>query len=107
MNGIETAISALESGLSGRTIRPGDQRYDAARAVMYGGFDLHPAVIVEVRTAADVQKAVNAARNSGVELAVRSGGHSNAGHSGTEGGMVIDLREMKAILDEEGSDYAR
>jgi FAD/FMN-containing dehydrogenase len=101
MSTIDTAVSALNSGLSGHLIRPGDADYDKARTVMYGGFDFHPSVIVRVKSAADIQKAVNAARDNSVELAVRSGGHSAAGHSGSEGGIVIDLRDMKAIeIDE-------
>lgn len=100
---IESALATLSSGLSGHLIRPGDDGYDAARAVIYGGFDHHPGAIVRVRSVADIQKVVNAARESGVELAVRSGGHSNAGHSGTNGGIVLDLREMKAIEIDEAS----
>ena len=101
MSTIDTAVSALNSGLSGHLIRPGDADYDKARTVMYGGFDFHPSVIVRVKSASDIQKAVNAARDNSVELAVRSGGHSAAGHSGSEGGIVIDLRDMKAIeIDE-------
>jgi FAD/FMN-containing dehydrogenase len=101
MSTIDTAVSALNSGLSGHLIRPGEADYDKARTVMYGGFDFHPGVIVRVKSAADIQKAVNAARDNSVELAVRSGGHSAAGHSGSEGGIVIDLRDMKAIeIDE-------
>jgi FAD/FMN-containing dehydrogenase len=97
MSQIETAIAALKSGLSGSLILPGDADYDMARTVTYGGVGKRPGVIVKVKNAADVQKAVNVARETGVELAVRSGGHSNAGHSSTEGGMVIDLRDMKRI----------
>lgn len=90
-------LDTLRSGLKGRIIVPGDADYDASRAVMYGGIDKKPAVIVRVRNAADVRQAVNFARDTGLELAVRSGGHSAAGHSTTDGGLVVDLREMKAI----------
>jgi FAD/FMN-containing dehydrogenase len=97
MTKIETAIAALKSGLSGSLILPGDAGYDAARTVMYGGVAKRPGVIVKVKNAADVQLAVNVARETSDELAVRSGGHSVAGHSTTEGGLVIDLRDMKRI----------
>ncbi len=98
---IDSALKTLEAGLEGRLIRPGDGDYDGARALMYGGFDLRPAAIVEVKSAADIVRAVTAARDNGLELAVRSGGHSAAGHSSTDGGLVIDLRQMKAIeIDE-------
>lgn len=101
MSKLDGAVATLGAGLSGHLIRPGDAAYDKARTLMYGGFDFHPGVIVRVKTAADVQKAVAAARDGGLELAVRSGGHSGAGHSSTEGGIVIDLRDMKAIdIDE-------
>ncbi|MEO7224330.1 MAG: FAD-binding oxidoreductase [Devosia sp.] len=106
MSTIDNAVSALNSGLSGRTIRPSDDGYDAARTVMYGGFDFHPGVIVRVKSATDIQRAVKVATESGLELAVRSGGHSGAGHSGSDGGIVIDLREMKAIEIEEASKTA-
>ncbi|HWA19542.1 MAG TPA: FAD-binding oxidoreductase [Devosia sp.] len=96
MSAVQTAIAALK-GLKGKLILPSDADYDAARKVMYGGFDPRPAVIVRVADAADIQRAVTAARDNGVELAVRSGGHSNAGHGSSEGGIVIDLRDMKAI----------
>ncbi len=98
---IDTAVSALKSGLSGHLILSGDAQYDAARAVMYGGFDFHPGAIVRVKSPKDIQNAVKVSTESGLELAVRSGGHSGAGHSGSDGGIVIDLREMKAIeIDE-------
>jgi FAD/FMN-containing dehydrogenase len=90
-------FDALRSGLAGRIILPGDADYDASRTVMYGGIDKKPAVIVRTRSAGDVKQAVNFARDNGLELAVRSGGHSAAGHSTTEGGLVVDLREMNAI----------
>src|SRR5690349_17041385 len=100
MTALDNAIAAL-NGLKGRLIRPNDADYDSARQVMYGGFDLKPGIIVRVKDAGDVQRAVNAARDAGVEFAVRSGGHSVAGHSTTNGGLVIDLRDMNAItLDE-------
>ena len=73
---IQTAIKALESGLDGRLIRPGDADYDAARAVLYGGMDFKPGVIVRAKSARDIQKVVSVADETGVEFAIRSGGHS-------------------------------
>ena len=101
MSSIDTVITALKSGVSGTLTLPGDANYDNARAVMYGGIDLKPGAIFAAKGAKDVQTAVNVGRQSGVEIAVRGGGHSAAGHSSSNGGLVIDLRGLKAIeLDE-------
>ena len=97
MSTIDTAATALETGFSGTLVRPGDAAYDTTRPIMYGGNDKRPGLIAPVRSVADVQRVVSVARDTGVELAVRSGGHSNAGHSTTEGGLVLDLRDMNAI----------
>ncbi|MEQ1769270.1 MAG: FAD-binding oxidoreductase [Devosia sp.] len=97
MAALDTALSALMTGFSGRIVGPDDADYDKARTVTYGGFDKHPGAIVKVKSAVDVQAVVNAAREGGVEFVVRSGGHSNAGHSTTDGGLVLDLRDMHAI----------
>ncbi|MBI5666977.1 MAG: FAD-binding oxidoreductase [Chloroflexi bacterium] len=67
------------------------------RTVFYGGIDRHPAVIVRAADVADVVRVVTLAREAGVELAVRSGGHSAAGHSLVDGGLVLDLRDLKAL----------
>ena len=91
------SIEDLRAGVRGRLITPDDPEYDAARAVAAGGIDRRPAVIVRVADAADIQQVVALARETGMELAVRSGGHSGLGHGVTEGGIVIDLRDMKAI----------
>ena len=91
------SIDRLRDGLEGRVIVPGDSDYDEARTIMLGGIDRHPAAIVRVANADDVARVVRFARETGAELAVRSGGHSGAGHSTTEGGIVIDLRDLKEI----------
>src|ERR671913_1474828 len=99
----ETTIREFSSEVRGRIIRPQDDGYDEARSVFYGGFDRRPALIVRVEDAADISHVIALARESGLELAVRSGGHSVAGHSSTDGGIVLDLSEMKELeLDVEG-----
>jgi FAD/FMN-containing dehydrogenase len=84
-------------------IAPGDADYDETRRLYYGAFDLRPAAIVRAADAADVSRVVTLARETGTELAVRSGGHSLAGHGATDGGIVLDLRAMTALdLDVRG-----
>ena len=93
----EVAIRAFSSRVRGQLIRPDDDAYDVARAVFYGGIDRHPALIVRAADATDVSRVVALSRESGLELAVRSGGHSPAGHSTTEGGILLDLSQMKGF----------
>ena len=91
------SITKLQEQFNGRIIAPGDSEYDKARTVFYGGVDRHPAVIIRVTNAKEVAQVISLARENGLELAVRSGGHSNAGHSVTEGGIVLDLSGMKDL----------
>jgi FAD/FMN-containing dehydrogenase len=87
----------LATGLNGRVIRPADVGYDQARTVFYGGIDRRPAMIVRVADSVDVSRVIALARETGTELAVRSGGHSIAGHGVSDGGIVIDLSDMRAL----------
>jgi len=97
------SIDKLRTDLEGRVIGPEDDGYDEGRAVFYGGIDRRPAAIVRVANDADVSKVISVARETGLELAVRSGGHSIPGHSVSEGGIVLDLADMRAIdVDAEG-----
>jgi len=90
-------LDALRGRLDGRVIGPNDDDYAAARTVMYGGIDRHPAAIVRVRGVDDVRIVIEIARETGLDLAIRSGGHSAKGDSTTEGGIVLDLADMTAI----------
>jgi FAD/FMN-containing dehydrogenase len=83
--------------LKGRVIGPDHPDYDEARTVFYGGFDRRPELIVRAADAADVARVIALARDSGLALAVRSGGHSLAGHGVADGALVLDLSEMKAL----------
>ena len=89
--------SSLIDGFAGEQIRPGDPGYDEARVLWNGLFDKHPALIARCTSTADVVAAVNYGRDNGLEIAVRSGGHSAAGHSSVDDGLVIDLSQMKRI----------
>jgi FAD/FMN-containing dehydrogenase len=91
------SIEKLRTDIRGRVIGPDDPEYDQARTPFYGGIDRRPAVIVRVGGDADVVRAIDLARETGLELAVRSGGHSIPGHSVSEGGIVLDLADMRAI----------
>lgn len=91
------SISELRALFNGRVIAPDDPRYEEVRTPFYGGMDKHPAAIVRVADAGDVSRLVSLAREHGFELAVRSGGHSGAGHCTSEGGIVLDLSAMKKL----------
>jgi FAD/FMN-containing dehydrogenase len=78
-------------------IRPDDPRYDEARTVFNAMIDKRPAVIAQCATADDVVEALRLAADSSYAVAVRAGGHSVAGMSMNDGGLVIDVRPMKAI----------
>ncbi|HEX2141601.1 MAG TPA: FAD-binding oxidoreductase [Candidatus Limnocylindria bacterium] len=93
----KVARDELAAKVAGRIIGPEDPDYDEARTVVMGGIDRRPALIVRPANAQDVAMAIALARESGLELAVRGGGHSAAGHGVSEGGIVIDLRGMKEI----------
>ena len=90
-------LEDLRTRVEGRVITPDDEGYDETYGILYNLDDLHPAAVIRVANARDVAVVVDVARESGLELAVRSGGHSGAGHSTTDGGLVIDLREMKTV----------
>src|SRR5215217_909084 len=93
----------LRGVLDGRVVGPDDPAYDEARAVFFRGFDRRPAAIVGAADATDVARVVSLARDTGRELAVRSGGHSTAGYGTSEGGIVLDLSPMRALdIDAEG-----
>ena len=91
------SISKLRADLHGRVIEPADPDYDEARTVMMGGIDRRPAVIVRVADTSDVVRVVSLARETGVPLAVRSGGHSAAAHGVIDDGIVLDLRDMTRL----------
>ena len=96
-NHTTVSIPELRAVLNGRVISSEDADYAMVRAVFYGARTRRPALIVRVADATDVSHVVSLARVRGLELAVRSGGHSLAGHSTTDGGIVIDLSDMKGL----------
>jgi len=91
------SINDLQDELNGEVVIPEDPGYDEARQVFFKGIDRKPAAVAQVAGAEDVARVVTAAREGGLELAVRSGGHSRAGYGTSEGGIVIDLSELKSL----------
>ena len=91
------AVEALRKRLAGDLVLPQDGSYDGVRKVWNAAYDRYPAVIVRARDAADVAQAVRFARRQGAPLAVRSGGHSMAGHGAVDGGVVVNVSGMKGI----------
>jgi len=91
------AIRDLEAHLLGELVRPAHDDYAAARQVWNRAVDRRPAMIVRAADAADVIRAVSFAREQGLPLAVRSGGHSMAGHGTVDGGLVLDLGRLQGL----------
>jgi FAD/FMN-containing dehydrogenase len=107
-----SAISAtgaleLEAAFQGQRFGPGDDGYDAARAVYNGMIDKRPALIARCSGVADVIDAVNLAREKKLPLAVRCGGHSVAGNGVCDDGVVIDLSGMKGVHVDPAARVAR
>jgi len=90
-------LDQLEGRVTGSVIAPDHAGYDAARAVHNGLVDRKPSLIVRARTAEDVVEALAFARSGGFEVSVRGGGHNVAGRAVTDGGVMIDLAEMRQV----------
>jgi FAD/FMN-containing dehydrogenase len=93
----ENQLESLRGTFGGTLLSPSDSGYDDARSVHNGLIDARPALIARCRGTADVVSALQLARETGLEIAVRGGGHSIAGLSTTDGGVVIDLSSMKGV----------
>jgi FAD/FMN-containing dehydrogenase len=87
-------VDAFSVSISGTVLQPGEDHYEAARRVHNGLIDKRPALIARCRGAADVSAAVGLAREAGLEISIRGGGHNIAGRSVTDGGLMVDLAEM-------------
>ena len=90
-------LEALGGSLNGRLILPGDDEYEAARQVHQAAVDVRPLAIVRAADARDVSNTICFARDNELELAVRGGGHSLAGHGTVDGGIVLDLADMRGL----------
>ena len=89
--------ASLSGSFAGRLVLPEDSGYDEARRVWNGTVDRQPAAIAYCTSTSDVSAAVRAARQTGLPLSVRGGGHQVAGLSLSEGGLVIDLSELNTV----------
>ena len=98
----DAAIAVFAAHLRGDVIRRGDLGYDAARQVYNAMIDRCPALIVRCVDVADVAAAVSFARETGLTLAVRGGGHNGGGLGTCDDGLVIDLSLMKGIRVDPG-----
>ncbi|MEO8814757.1 MAG: FAD-binding oxidoreductase [Mycobacterium sp.] len=92
-----TLNAPVVSGFAGEVVHPADRVYEKARRVFNGLIDKRPALILRPRSREDIVAAVRYAVDAGGEIAVRGGGHSVAGHSASDGGVVIDLCLMRAV----------
>jgi FAD/FMN-containing dehydrogenase len=91
-------VEQFRSGLRGELLRPDDAEYEEARRLWNGVIDRRPALIARCAAVEDVVEAVNFARENDLLLAVRGGGHNVAGTASAEGGLVLDLSDMKSIV---------
>lgn len=103
----EAELDDLRMKMRGPLLRAGDPGYNEARVIFNGMFDRRPALIVRCRGAADVMDAVQFARRHHLLTAVRGGGHSVAGNSMCDGGMVIDLSQMNSVVVDRAARVAR
>ena len=92
-----TATDALDAAVRGQVLRPGDEAYEDARLIWNGLIDRRPALIVRCTGAADVVDCVNFAREHGLPLSIKAGGHNVAGNAVNDGGLVIDLSQMRGV----------
>ncbi|WP_369045018.1 FAD-binding oxidoreductase [Sinomonas sp. P10A9] len=93
----DTRFDALREQVRGQIIEAGDPEYDAARAVFNGMVDRRPAAVLRVSQTADVMAAVRFAREVGLDVALRGGGHSAPGFGTVDGGLVLDFAARRGV----------
>jgi FAD/FMN-containing dehydrogenase len=93
----EQAVAGLSERVRGPVLTPDAPGYDEARSIWNGLIDKRPALIVQCTGAADVVDAVNFAREQGLDLSIKAGGHNVAGNAVNDGGLVIDLSPMNGV----------
>jgi FAD/FMN-containing dehydrogenase len=100
-------VEQLREGVQGDVIEAGDAAYEEARKVYNAMIDRRPAVIVRAVRTEDVVAAVNHARENGLDLSIRGGGHSVPGFGTNDGGVVIDFSRMRSVAVDPASRTAR
>jgi FAD/FMN-containing dehydrogenase len=95
---VADAVEALRAGFRGRIVEPGDPDYDGARKLYNGMIDKRPRVIAQCADVADVIAAVKAGRDTGIDVAVRCGGHNGPGLGSVDDGLVIDLTLLRGVI---------
>jgi FAD/FMN-containing dehydrogenase len=107
VSGLDESLDELRRSLAGAVIAPADAEYDAARRCFNALVDRRPAVIARCVGTADVATAFAFAREHELEVAVRGGGHNPAGHCVLDGGLVIDLSQMRTVQVDGDASIAR
>jgi FAD/FMN-containing dehydrogenase len=103
----ERAVSELRAELRGALLQPGDGDYDAARSIWNGMIARRPSLIARISCVEDVIACVNFARNLGVPLSVRGGGHNVAGTALCDGGLTIDMSQRRTVRVDAGRSIVR
>ena len=104
---MDDALNELRGSLAGRAIAPEDPDYDAARRCFNALVDRRPVAIARCLGAGDIATALDFAKSNGLEVAVRGGGHNPAGHCVVDGGLVIDLSQMRSVEVDNDAQVAR
>lgn len=94
---VDRALEELRGRLAGSVIEPQDPLYDEARAVWNGMIDVRPRAVIRAGAVGDIDPVLDTARHTGLPLAVRGGGHNIAGHGTVDGGLVLDLGQLRGV----------
>jgi FAD/FMN-containing dehydrogenase len=94
---IEMTADGLRRAVQGQVLKVGDDGYDEARRVWNGMIDKHPRLIVQAASPADVAPTIALARETGLPLAIRGGGHNVAGNGTVDGGIVLDMGRLTTV----------
>ncbi|ACD18830.1 FAD-binding oxidoreductase [Paraburkholderia phytofirmans] len=97
VNVSSSAVDELKTAMRGQVLLPGDAAFDEARSIWNAMIDRHPAIILRCAGVADIRQGVAFARDNGLPLAIRGGGHNIGGSALCNDGVVLDLSQMKSV----------